>query len=52
MASAKAKILNIANRIAFPDWILDDAALNAFYAHLNFQPDDDPFLSVNKVSIL
>jgi hypothetical protein len=48
---ANDKLDKIAQELAIPMWIMNDAALNEYYRHLNFSADDDPFTSVNKVTI-
>jgi predicted metalloendopeptidase len=46
--NAYAKIAQVARKVAFPGWVMDDAALDKYYERLDIRPDDDPFTMVNK----
>jgi len=42
------KIRYVARNVAYPQWIMNNAALDAYYANLNISMTDDPFVAVNK----
>uniref|UniRef100_A0A914VGC4 Peptidase family M13 n=1 Tax=Plectus sambesii TaxID=2011161 RepID=A0A914VGC4_9BILA len=49
--SAYGKITSLVKNIAFPDFILDDAQLTAYYANLNIQQTDSYVTMLNKLSV-
>lgn len=46
---AYEKIRNVVRNVAYPEWILNDAALADYYKALNVTMKDDPFTVVTKV---